>query len=161
MLRTLGLLWCDALWNVHAVFCSVGGVKLHAELAFLLGSAADAVFSAGARFYGAVGPALLNVAISVVAAMSACLGLMAALAALSDVLALLLWPPGVLYFALAKLWQLQLTYLGVTWRLMRGNHKVWRCAGAGAMGLAAQHATWERGALQGTGSRVHRCNLGT
>lgn len=115
-----------------------GGVKLHAELAYLLGSCSNAVLSTGASFYLAAGPQLLPASISFLAALGATLGLVPAFAALSDLLVLLLWPLGVLYVGLARLWRLQLTYLRLTWGLMRGNHQVgwaqWCARGGRVMG---------------------------
>jgi hypothetical protein len=98
-----------------------GGVKLHAELALLLGAALRALLSAAASLYGSeLGAALLTCTAYAVALASASFGLSAGLAAAADAVGLVAWPVGLAYAALAALYSLQRRAIAVTWGLMRG-----------------------------------------
>lgn len=102
----------------------LGGIKLHAELTYLLGVAAECLMTAAGVFYSSTWVTILPVLAWFVAGMSACFGLCTGLAAISDLFVLLAWPVEVMYIAVAKMYELHLHYLLVTWKLMRGNHKV-------------------------------------
>jgi hypothetical protein len=101
-----------------------GGVKLHAELALLLGAALRALLAAAARLYGGSdllgGAALLTAIAYGVALASALFGLSAGLAAAADAVGLVAWPVGLAYAALAALYSLQRRAIAVAWGLMRG-----------------------------------------
>jgi len=98
-----------------------GGVKLHAELALLLGAAVRGVLAAAATLYASdAGAALLTATAFAVAAASAAFGLSAGLAAAADAAGLMAWPVGLAYAGLALLYSLQRRAIAVTWGLMRG-----------------------------------------
>ncbi len=96
-------------------------------MTYLLGSAATALLAFAMYLYSAIGPVLLPSLVYLLASTSALLGLCTGFALLCDVLAVLAWPVGLMYVAMAKVYALQLHYLGVTWRLMRGNHQARGC----------------------------------
>lgn len=98
-----------------------GGVKLHGDVTQLIGSCVRFAFATAADTYTACWHLLLPLLCLGLAAFSCIFGLCTGFAMLSDLLAVMAWPVTVLYTCIARLYSLQLHYLGVTWRLMRGS----------------------------------------
>jgi hypothetical protein len=103
-----------------------GGLKLHAELTFLYGSSALAALAAAARMYRAAWQPAFSLLLGLVAGVAALLGLCPAAALLGDLALLLAWPLELLYAAAARVYSLQLYYVG-GWR-RRGGVGCGRCS---------------------------------
>lgn len=122
-----------------------GGFKLHFELSYLLGSAAEAVLQLSAALYTALWPLLGPALLLVIGAMSAVGGAVTGLAAAADVVMLMLLPVEVVYGCAAGLYRLQLMCLRATWRLLRGKQKVGGIRNSRCQGIIytfQMHATY-------------------
>jgi hypothetical protein len=103
------------------MLCPTGGVKLHAELTYLLGVAATAAADMAESCYALAWPVLHGPLLRCVIAAFALLGLCGGLAAAADVVRLLLLPAEMVHAAAAGLYRLHLRSMGAMWRLMRGT----------------------------------------
>jgi hypothetical protein len=109
-------------------------VKLHAELTFLLGTAANSAVDDSEAAYAAAWPHLGDALIWAIAIACGLLGLCGGLAAASDAVRIVLLPLELSYRLLAFAYRLHLRGLRAMWRLMRGAGG--REAAAAAAGAA-------------------------
>ena len=98
-----------------------GGIKLHAELTFLLGNAATAALDAAQAAYAAAWPHTWGLLVWSLVAACALLGLCGGLAAAAAAARAVLLPLEAAYRLAAGLYRLHLRCLGAMWRLMRGK----------------------------------------
>lgn len=103
-----------------------GGIKLHEEVTHLLGACVHFAIGLAAELYHSTWHVVVPMACLLLGTFSCVFGLCTGFGLLSDMLAVMEWPVAVLYTCVAKLYSLQLHYLGVTWQLMRGSSRLRR-----------------------------------
>jgi len=136
-----------------------GGVKLHAELTFLLGVAATAAVDAAEAIYTHAWPGVAAACMRALVAACALLGLCGGLAAASDLIWALLMPLEAAHAILAATYRLHLRCMGAMWRLMRGRGGAEAAAAVGAArlrslrGRGVRHAADPRAAAAEAGAR--------
>lgn len=89
-----------------------GGLKLHAELTVLYGTAVSSATAAAQHVYAAAWQPAFTVLLHLLAATSVLLGLAPAAALAADLALLLAAPLELQYLLLAKVYSLQLYYVG-------------------------------------------------